>query len=145
MKVEILQKWWHVESQTRGQLAKILWTPHKKHNLKTTLLWNLRNYTTTSRYVSIQWLASEKNFFLITSPPKETLILKNILYQIVIILPILVTYRPTLSLDTHFWWYRPMTPVQNIPWHLSTTRLSTLMNMKYWYGKFYPDFSSVPP
>ena len=28
-KVDILQNWWHVDSQTWYQLTKILWTPHQ--------------------------------------------------------------------------------------------------------------------
>ena len=73
-----------------------------KKNSKDILLWISRNSTTTSGCVLMQWLGSKKTSFLVASPWKYTLILKNASIQIVITLPIPVMSRYTLPLDTHY-------------------------------------------
>ena len=79
----------------------------------------------------------KKTSLLLTSPSKYTMILKNTLSQIVLTLPIIGVYRPSLPLDNRCWWHLLITPVQNIPFHLRPTRLSTPMIIKYKYGQLY--------
>ena len=82
-----------------------------RHNSKDTLIWTSITSTTTSRCVSMRWLDSDNTYFLLTSPSKYTLNLKNTLSQILIILPILGVFRYTLPLDTHCYWQWLLTPV----------------------------------
>ena len=72
-----------------------------RQNSKAILLWTSRTSTTTSRCFSMQLLDSVKTFFLISSPSKYTLSLKNTLSQIVITLTILGIPIPRLPLDNH--------------------------------------------
>ena len=73
----------------------------KINNSKETLIWTLRTSTTTSRYVSMQLLDSNKILFLVTSSPTDTTSFQNNSSQIVITLPILGMFRYTLPLKTH--------------------------------------------
>ena len=72
-----------------------------RQNSKETLLWILRTSSTTSSFISMLRLDSDKTSFLITSPSKDTLILKNTLSQIANTLPNRGISRYTLPLDTH--------------------------------------------
>ena len=72
-----------------------------RQNSKETLIWISRTYMTTSRCASMCWLDFKKTSFLVTSPSKDTLSLKNTSSQIAITLPIPEIFRYTLPLDTH--------------------------------------------
>ena len=73
-----------------------------KKELKGDTAQDLKTSITTSRCASMRWLKSKKTSFLITSPSKETLSLKNTSSQIAITLHIPEMSRYTLTLDTHY-------------------------------------------
>ena len=73
-----------------------------RQNSKETMLYTSRTSTTTSRCVSLRWLDSKNNFFLVTSTSTDTLILNNTSYQIVITLPSIGMTVYKLPLGTHW-------------------------------------------
>ena len=116
-----------------------------RQNSKETWLWISRTSITSSRCVSIRWLDWDKTSFLVTSPSKDTLSLKNTSSQIAITLPITGIFRYTLPLNTHSYWQWLMTLVQNPPWHLNPTKLSALMLMRSQDGPYSQDLSIHVP
>ena len=80
-------------------------------NWSATMIWTTRTSKKTSRCVSRRLIDSDKTSFLLTSPSKYTLSLKNTISYIYLTLPILGMHRPTLPLDTHCWCHQLITPV----------------------------------
>ena len=72
-----------------------------RHNLKETLICISRTYTTTSRCISMQWIDSYNNLFLVTISSKDALSLKNTSSQIFITLPILGMFRYVIPFYNH--------------------------------------------
>ena len=106
-KMNIVQKWWHVDSHTWDCLTKIIWTTHQdrtqcRHGSGLKQLLQIHQYTIHA--MASLW----EDLLFYTTLSKYTLSLKNNRSHIMITLTIREIHRPPITLettvgDTEYW------------------------------------------